>query len=364
MIKQLLNVIGWSTNRKIVVIESDDWGSVRMPSKGAYENLKSAGVEVDKGSGYRYNRFDCLERAEDIQAICEVLNEFKDKNGRKPVFTAMTLMGNPDFEKIRQSGFQRYYWEPFTTTYQRYGYGNTSFEALQQAQNAGLFHLEFHGREHLNITTWLKALSAGDAHTLKGFEYGFWGFRSPYFKPNYQAAYDFWDRSELDTHRESIREGIETFHQILGYAPSHFAPPNGSLDLSLESYSASLGIKSLVSARKQILPVGNDQYKTEWRRPGQKNKDGQRYIMRNCFFEPNHGTQNWEENCLKDIKTAFFFKKPAIIGNHRTSFMGGIDPHNRDAGLLALKKLLSRMLDTWPDIEFMTTPELVSLINK
>lgn len=28
----LLNIPGWHTNRRIVVIESDDWGSVSMPS--------------------------------------------------------------------------------------------------------------------------------------------------------------------------------------------------------------------------------------------------------------------------------------------------------------------------------------------
>ena len=30
----------FSLNRHIVVIESDDWGAVRMPSKDVYNNLK------------------------------------------------------------------------------------------------------------------------------------------------------------------------------------------------------------------------------------------------------------------------------------------------------------------------------------
>jgi len=34
--KNLVNIPGWRTNRKIVVIESDDWGSVRMPSREVY----------------------------------------------------------------------------------------------------------------------------------------------------------------------------------------------------------------------------------------------------------------------------------------------------------------------------------------
>lgn len=31
--RHFLNLPGWHTRRKIVVIESDDWGSIRMPSK-------------------------------------------------------------------------------------------------------------------------------------------------------------------------------------------------------------------------------------------------------------------------------------------------------------------------------------------
>jgi hypothetical protein len=29
--RNITNARGWKTNRKIVVIESDDWGSIRMP---------------------------------------------------------------------------------------------------------------------------------------------------------------------------------------------------------------------------------------------------------------------------------------------------------------------------------------------
>ncbi|NTW32234.1 MAG: hypothetical protein HGB12_06370 [Bacteroidetes bacterium] len=33
------NIPGWRTDRKILVIESDDWGSIRMPSKETYSGL-------------------------------------------------------------------------------------------------------------------------------------------------------------------------------------------------------------------------------------------------------------------------------------------------------------------------------------
>ena len=34
-LRNLSNLPGWRTSRKIVVIESDDWGTIRMPSNKA-----------------------------------------------------------------------------------------------------------------------------------------------------------------------------------------------------------------------------------------------------------------------------------------------------------------------------------------
>ena len=45
--RTLLNLPGFHTNRKIVVIESDDWGSIRMPSREIYDFLIRQGHKVD-----------------------------------------------------------------------------------------------------------------------------------------------------------------------------------------------------------------------------------------------------------------------------------------------------------------------------
>lgn len=44
----VLNILGWRTNRHIVVIESDDWGSIRMPSVEEYDTLVKKGVTLGK----------------------------------------------------------------------------------------------------------------------------------------------------------------------------------------------------------------------------------------------------------------------------------------------------------------------------
>ena len=51
------NVPGWRTKRKIVVIESDDWGSIRMSSLEAFNNLLKAGMRENLN---HYNLYDSL----------------------------------------------------------------------------------------------------------------------------------------------------------------------------------------------------------------------------------------------------------------------------------------------------------------
>ena len=125
LLRYISNIPGWRTNRKIVVIESDDWGSIRMPSLNIFEKLQKRGVDLISRGAYRYNSYDTLAKSTDLAALFEVLNQYKDRNGNKAKFTAVSVVANPDFKKIRESDFSHYYYEPFTETLKKY-YGDDS----------------------------------------------------------------------------------------------------------------------------------------------------------------------------------------------------------------------------------------------
>jgi hypothetical protein len=119
--KNISNLFGWRTDRKIIVIESDDWGSIRMPSREVFKILKNKGIELERGDAKRYNLNDTLASSKDLGKLFEVLYKYKDNNGRHPVFTAITIVANPDFEQIEKANFNKYVCEPFTETLKRYG---------------------------------------------------------------------------------------------------------------------------------------------------------------------------------------------------------------------------------------------------
>ena len=78
--KTLSNLPGWRTSRKIVVIESDDWGSIRMSSNESYNALQKAGLSLDKGAGARYNKYETLASKEDLQHLFDFLKSAKEKH--------------------------------------------------------------------------------------------------------------------------------------------------------------------------------------------------------------------------------------------------------------------------------------------
>ena len=67
--RNLSNIRGWKTNRKIIVIESDDWGSIRMPDNKTYNKLQNSRIS---NSLSLYDRLDSLEHREDLQALLSI----------------------------------------------------------------------------------------------------------------------------------------------------------------------------------------------------------------------------------------------------------------------------------------------------
>jgi hypothetical protein len=366
--KNIANLPGWRTTRKIVVIESDDWGSIRMSSNETYDKLLSQGYPLDK---YHYNKYDSLESNEDLKQLYDVLRKYKDRNGQNPVFTAVAIVGNPDFERIGKSEFKTYFYEPFTETLKKYSAHDQVFDFYQEGIKNRLFVPIFHGREHLNVQRWMKELQKGNPSVLEAFDHGVTGIdRGKYGEqlPDFQAAFDLDLPEDITYMKDVLKEGLDLFEQLFGYSSKYFVPTNGPFNNSLESVLSQNGVKFINTAKKQIEPLGNNQYKANVRFLGQNNGLGQRYITRNCFFEPSSmehdSSKDWVSDCLKEIEIAFRWKKPAIISSHRVNYIGFLDPENRKRGLEQLNLLLKNMLQCWPDIEFMTSVELGNLISK
>lgn len=363
--KNLSNIPGWRTKRKLVIIESDDWGSIRMPSIDVFNNLTNAGFDLISDEGARYNAYDSLATPGDLAALFEILNSVKDSTGRPSVFTAISVVANPDFNKIRDSSFREYFYEPFTETLKTYPECENSFELWKEGIEHRLFVPQFHGREHLNVRVWLRALQSENSGIKLAFENQMWGITTandPQIKLEVQAAFDFIDPDDLVYQKEVIKSGLGLFEELFGYRATYFVPPNGPFSSRLEQTSFDNGIRFLSCAKIQTEPIGQFKTKKRVHWLGQRTGSGLTCLTRNCFFEPSQSGHDWVDSCLVDISNAFRWHKPAVISSHRVNFIGALHEANRSSGLTQLQRLLKSIMKQWPNVEFITSAELGNLI--
>lgn len=356
----LVNMPGWRSDRKLVIIESDDWGSIRMPSLDVFRKFISNGFDL---SGGVYNQLDTIESNDDLTRLFELLLSFKDSNGNPPVVTANMVMGNPDFLKIRQSGFSQYYFESVTETLKRYP-DRDKVEFLWKKGNSDrIFHPQFHSREHVNIGRWMDFLKSGNVEVLFAFknETTFSG-NGDY---NFMEVLDYNNPGEIGEMQAALSEGLDLFEKIFGYRSRSFIPPCYTWNSSIESFLFSKGVRYIQGLVIQFIPTGSfGNYKKKYHFTGNRNSSGQYYIIRNCFFEPSlKKTGDPVDECLARIKTAFKWHKPAVICSHRINYIGSLDKNNRSENLGLLRILLKGILSKWPDVEFITSDQLGDLIS-
>lgn len=364
VIRNLSNLPGWKTNRKLLIIESDDWGSVRMPNLEVLKELKAKGLDLESGDSFRYNNNDTLAGTKDFEMLFEVLNKHKDNNGNSAVITAVSVVANPDFEKIRANDFKEYYFETFDKTLERYGYPE-AFNCWKEGIEKKLFIPQFHAREHLNVPFWMRALQNNDAHARIAFDYGMWGFNNVHKHGCYfQSAFDLEYFEDISVQAETIKSGLQIFEKLFGYKATFFVPPNGPFNNNLEQAAFEGGIKFISASKIQQEPFGEGKTKKRFHYIGQKNRFKQTYLTRNCIFEPGSKQRtDWVDACLSDIEIAFKWNKPAVISSHRVNYIGQLNPLNREISLKSLDELLRKVKFKWPEVEFISSHDLGKMVQ-
>ncbi|MDZ7693148.1 MAG: hypothetical protein U5K69_18845 [Balneolaceae bacterium] len=359
------NFFGWRTGRKIIVIESDDWGGIRTPSLRVLKELSKMDIEIERD---HYLTYDSLASEEDLDALFSVLRSKKNRKGETPIITANVIMGNPDFKKIKSNEFQLYDYELFTDTLKRYPEHSKSFDLWKNGIRESLFHPQFHGREHLQVFRWLKNLNVKNSETRRVFDLELFGISTNVTKEDrksYMAAYEWDDESQKKFIINAITDGLEQFKKIFGFKSLSTIAPNYVWHQELENVFYKGGVRYIQGASVQKIPRIDKDVSTYKRHfTGETNDLGQVYLIRNCRFEPSsNNDKDWVSSCLAEINLAFRMKKPAIIDTHRVNYIGYINPKNRYRGLRALNELLGKIISKWPDVEFMTSDQLGRLIE-
>ena len=361
----LKNIPGPTVRKKIVVIECDDYGGIRMPSEEAMKLMKSAGVAIDES---RYNLLDTLENSDDLTALFETLQTVEGADGKNAVMSPFVNVANPDFEKIKASGYKEYFYEPFPITYKKYGRNGSMMNLWKEGIEAGIFTPEFHGREHVSVQPWLQKLQEGNIQLQHALSYGFVAVANVQgihaYAQEFRPEFYFTNYDQKKFLHQSIVDGVKLFEQLFGYTASAFMPSNSVFHPDFEETVLQTGIPFLVVAHKNPTPgpEGNLMFTNfTFRQKIQKGKLN--FYIRNCAFEPTDNSYASIHSTMKQIAAAFRWNKPAIISTHRVNFTGGINKENRDKGVKELQALLKAIVKRWPDVEFKSTANMLKALR-
>ena len=355
------NFFGKYIKRKIVVFESDDWGSIRIPNKEALIKLRNFGFNVNN-CGYVLN--DALEDNSDMELLFDMLSRKK----RPPIITANFLTANPDFNKIKESNFEFYFNQTIDETVVSLPNRDKLFQYYNEGIENKFMRPQLHGREHLNIYRWMNDLKNGNKETIYAFELETFGISANVVnlrRLSYQAAFDDNEYdSYLNSHYQIIEDAVKQFERLFGFPSISFIAPNYIWNEKIEQITSEFGIKFIQAGNyNRLFSTQHKKYIRNRHFFGSKNQFNQTYLIRNCEFEPfSDLNKDWINNCLKEIKIAFMLGKPAVISMHRVNFIGSINSNNRSRNLKLFSNLIDEIIKKWPEVEFLSSDQLANEI--
>ena len=358
--KNYINFRGWRTNRKIVVIESDDWGGIRMANQDVVEKALKYRPSIEKN---KFLLYDGLERQVDLENIFDLLVKHKDFKGNHPSITALTLTSNPNFQLIKEQGNNfDFVSELISDTYKKYGEDNLlSFWKSEGITNK-LLYPQFHGKEHLFVNRYIDRINNEEDLEHFAFENNsLFGIENSTRKLNFLAAFEYQEESDKKVIEEQTVKGLQEFKNIFGFSSKSFCPSQSVFGKHIFSTLKDNGIVT-IQAGQQFVPSENNLVKIDniW---GKRTEEGLIFTRRNCTYEPykNINSDHVGE-CLKEIEIAFRWGKPAIINSHRINFSSRIRTDLRDKTLRDLDQIFTRIIAKWPEVEFMNSSELAQIM--
>lgn len=346
-----------NVNKKIVVFESDDWGTFRIFSKESLNILTEYFGEANDP----FIKYDSLETKEDVERLMDVLSKHRDSNGRSPIFTLNFGLKSPDFKAIIDSNYMDFFECNLKDSY-LFANKETALASIKQGIKNHFFEIQLHTVYHINVGAWMTSLKNNTLHkTIVG---NYCLDHSCLFNNN--RPFSFMDEMrDIETNRinQYLLEANKIFKNEFGFYSSTFIPCCNVIN----SESDDVFADSFISCIQGSPYYFSFDKKCERyvKHPRKWKKNGVVHLIRNCLFEPSIYSDNIDnvKECLWQIKKAFKNKKPAIICTHRLNYIGSIDSNNQLKNLKLLDMLLTEIEKKYQDIIYMSSNELARRIK-
>ena len=296
-----------------------------------------------------------------------VLLKHKDSTGRPACLTANFVMTNPDFVKIKESDFEKYFVIP-----QQDDWDEKLVKLYREGIRERVFYPQLHGYEHMCSEAWLRGLHEDKPGFRMLFDLGLHlDPRTAIGKPGRSSA-EFVDASTVpsrvipvEKQRENLVKAQAIFKDIFGYRSVSFIAPFYYFDDNTLRACEANGIKYIQAGNSQCEKVlESGKYVNHRRYLGEKTGHGSGvFLTRNAHLDPAGSNLYNAAACMQHIEWAFNLGLPAVIDTHRIYYMSTNDLEMAANSRKELDKLLTAIEKRYPDVRYLTTPELGELIT-
>jgi len=327
-------------NKKYIVIESDDWGMMGASSEGIHYLANKYG----KNNFSRWTT-DSIETVSDLELLYDLLNNYKDSFKKPPIITANFITHNINYNHSTVLSFQ-----PLS----EYLSQNNGLKGMyEKGIENNYIYPQLHGYCHYNLSTLNDYFQSDSSKEL--FNLGFLTGESTIRNiPN-----NF--KGELVCHNKNVnlilQNAISEFYKIFGFQSKTIIPPHFILDLKLLNTIKAHGI-ICIQACNRLIRLN----RTRIRKVFFRKQNGLYWFPRTARLDPHEHYKYFADQCLASIAKAFQSNIPAIIDFHRVNLSGKYNESYRDNTLKELNSLFQSIENHWPDVEFISTDELLKKI--
>ena len=342
---------GFSLDRPLVVVQSDDWGRVGVRDKEGYELLRGKGIQL----GQHPYDFYTLETAEDLGALQEMLKGHHDSTGRPPCLVMNFVTANIDFRKTVESDFREIHLlslrKGLPGNWKRPGL----LEAYRHGVSAGVFYPALHGLTHFCRIAAENALSENTerASLLRTF----WEAETPYIywrMPWIGYEYNNPEKPKAgfltgEEQQNLIRLAAENFAKLFSTFPTSACAPGYRANRDTHAAWAKWGIRVVQNGSGAPLPPHFDEFEIL-------------QLHRTIDFEPSQRDLPVEKY-LQLAGNCFDRGIPAVISIHSINFHSSLK-NFRDSTLHAFDELLSALEAKYPALLYVHDEDIRKIVTR
>jgi hypothetical protein len=308
--RALLPIEGFTFDRPLVVLQSDDWGRVGISGRAAWEELRSLGLNLGESAYDFYS----LETAEDVAAITLLLRRHRDSIARRACLGMNFILANVEFAKIGAGDFREIHLRTLANGFPEGWSRPGLFEAYRAGMDWGVLSPALHGLTHFCRTAVTRYLNdRGERGILLRT---LWEARVPYIYWRMPwVGFEYWDAEQHpdesflspQNQKNLIDTAAKAFADFFLRSPRSACAPGYRANCATHKAWAANGIRVAQNGLGHMIAPHFDE-------------NGILHLYRSIDFEPAVHESFSLAACLRSAQDYFARGLPLIVSVHSINF--------------------------------------------